>query len=409
MKLSGFFLPEEEDIHAMETLISLMNRMGLGAKFALNALLLTVPAALLGAAEVWPQHKHNLLILTGVSGGMALAFTLAFFLSVRRALDKLNHAVKSMAAGDLSARSQIESSDGFGALALNFNEMARETGRLIKEVHGATDEVASAARELTSAASRVVSGATAQCELAVDSTQAVEEMRSSVEQVAEAARLSREIAEKSEAMAENGTAVVDEAGSEMERIRASMVKLETLVLSMGENSDEIGNIVNVIRDIADQTNLLALNAAIEAARAGEQGRGFAVVADEVRKLAERTTNATVQISGMIDGILQQIDGTVHGMQEGRAQAEQGVILARRAGEALESIREGGHQTMDRVRAIAEATATQTAASRQAVASMEEIAKRAAENNAASDEAAAVAGHLESLASNLRASVQRFRI
>jgi methyl-accepting chemotaxis protein len=393
----------------METLISLISRMGLRLKFGLNALLLAVPTGLLAAVEIWPQHKTNLLILTGVSACMALVFTLAFFLSVRRALNTLNHAVRSMTAGDLSARSQIESSDGFGTLALNFNEMARETGRLIKEVHGATDEVASAARELTSAASRVVSGATVQCELAVSSTQAVEEMRSSVEQVAEAARLSREIAETSEALAESGTAVVDEAGSEMERIRASMVKLETLVLSMGENSDEIGNIVNVIREIADQTNLLALNAAIEAARAGEQGRGFAVVADEVRKLAERTTNATVQISGMIDGILQQIDGTVHGMQEGRAQAEQGVILARRAGEALDSIREGGHQTMDRVRAIAAATATQTAASRHAVTSMEEIARRAAENNAASDEAAAVAGHLENLASNLRASVQRFRI
>jgi methyl-accepting chemotaxis protein len=188
-----------------------------------------------------------------------------------------------------------------------------------------------------------------------------------------------------------------------------MVRLETLVVSMGENSDEIGNIVSVIREIADQTNLLALNAAIEAARAGEQGRGFAVVADEVRKLAERTTGATVQIGGMIEGILQQIEGAVHGMQEGRAQAEQGVILASRAGEALSSIRDGSHQTMGRVRAIADATATQTAASRQAVTSMEEIARRAAENNAASDEAAAVAGHLEALASNLRASVQRFRI
>ena len=393
----------------METLISLMNRMGLGLKFGLNALLLAMPLALLAGVEIWPQHKLNLQILAGVGGSMALVFTLAFFLSIRRALDTINHAVKSMAAGDLSARSQVESSDGFGALALNFNEMARETGRLIKEVHGATDEVASAARELTSAASRVVSGATAQCELAVNSTQAVEEMRSSVEQVAEAARLSREIAETSEALAESGTAVVDEAGSEMERIRASMVKLEALVLSMGENSDEIGNIVNVIREIADQTNLLALNAAIEAARAGEQGRGFAVVADEVRKLAERTTGATVQISGMIDGILQQIEGAVHGMQEGRAQAEQGVVLAGRAGVALSSIRDGSHQTMDRVRAIAEATAIQTAASRQAVTSMEEIARRAAENNAASDEAAAVAGHLETLASNLRASVQRFRI
>jgi methyl-accepting chemotaxis protein len=392
----------------METLISLMYRIGLGPKFALNALLLALPAVLLGAVEVWPQQKTNLHILSGVGAGMALMFTTAFFLSIRRALAILNHAVKSMASGDLSARSQVESIDGFGALSLNFNDMARETGRLIKEVHGATDEVASAARELTSAASRVVTGVSVQCELAVSSTQAVEEMRTSVEQVAEAARLSREIAETSEALAISGTAVVDEAGSEMERIRASMVKLEALVLSMGENSDEIGNIVNVIREIADQTNLLALNAAIEAARAGEQGRGFAVVADEVRKLAERTTGATVQISGMIDGILKQIDGAVHGMQEARAQAEQGVVLAGRAGEALSSIRDGSHQTMDRVRAIAEATSTQTAASRHAVASMEEIARRAAENNAASDEAAAVAGHLEALASSLRGSVQRFR-
>jgi methyl-accepting chemotaxis protein len=326
----------------METLISLMYRIGLGPKFALNALLLALPAVLLGAVEVWPQQKTNLHILSGVGAGMALMFTTAFFLSIRRALAILNHAVKSMASGDLSARSQVESIDGFGALSLNFNDMARETGRLIKEVHGATDEVASAARELTSAASRVVTGVSVQCELAVSSTQAVEEMRTSVEQVAEAARLSREIAETSEALAISGTAVVDEAGSEMERIRASMVKLEALVLSMGENSDEIGNIVNVIREIADQTNLLALNAAIEAARAGEQGRGFAVVADEVRKLAERTTGATVQISGMIDGILKQIDGAVHGMQEGRAQAEQGVVLAGRArfGATLQDI--GGY-------------------------------------------------------------------
>lgn len=393
----------------METLISLMHRMSLGQKFCLSTLLLALPGSFILVVQWWPQYQFNLYILAGVAAAIALFMTLAFFLSIRRALNTLNHAVKCMTAGDLSARSQIESSDGFGSLSLNFNEMARETGRLIKEVHGATDEVASAARELTSAAARVVSGATAQCNLAVDSTKAVEEMRASVEQVAEAASLSREIAEKSEHLAESGTEVVDEAGNEMERIRASMVKLEALVLSMGENSDEIGNIVNVIREIADQTNLLALNAAIEAARAGEQGRGFAVVADEVRKLAERTTSATVKISGMIDGILQQIGGTVHGMQEGRAQAEQGVILAKRAGDALGSIREGGHLTMDRVRAIAEATKTQTAASRQAVSSMEEIAKRAAENNAASDEAAAVAGHLETLASNLRTSVQRFRI
>jgi methyl-accepting chemotaxis protein len=393
----------------METLISLMHRMNLGQKFGLSVLLLASPGFFLLASQHWPAHQANFQILAGVSATLAACFMLAFYLATQRALDGINQAVKNMASGDLSARSQIESQDGFGSLARNLNDMARETSRLIKEVFGATDEVASAARELSTAASRVVSGANAQCDLAIASTQSVEKMRASVEQVAEAARLSREIAEQSEHLAESGAEIVHSAGHEMERIRASMIDLESLVISMGQNSDDIGNIVNVIREIADQTNLLALNAAIEAARAGEQGRGFAVVADEVRKLAERTTAATVQISSMIDVILSQIDGAVTGMQQGRTQAEQGVVLANQAGEALDRIRNGSHMTMDRVRAIAEATGEQTFASHQAVSSMGEIANRAAENNASSDEAAQVASHLEKLAVNLRASVQRFRI
>lgn len=389
--------------------IGLMQRIDLAGKFIFSTLLLLIPCLLLALAGYRPMMAQTFLLLAALSGIVAVYFQYALYASIREALLSLLQATRASATGDLTARSVIDSQDGFGQLAYSLNNTARETGRLIKEVDGATEEVASAATELTVAAARVVAGANAQAILAASSTLALEDMRSSAEHVAESARLSQDIAEESERLATNGAAIVHAAGEEMARIETSMKEIAILVASMGKRSDQIGGIVSVIKGIAEQTNLLALNAAIEAARAGEQGRGFAVVADEVKKLAERTAGATGEISGMISNILQEIEATVIGMDNGRKQAESGLQLAREAEQALESIRTGAHSTMDRVRNIAAATEQQTRTSLQAVNGMTEIARKSQENNAASNEAAAVARHLEGLSSGLRSSLQRFKV
>jgi methyl-accepting chemotaxis protein len=389
--------------------IGLMHRLRLKNKFSLSVLLLLAPAALIYLREWLPQFSQPLLVIAAFTLALGLIAFLALYLSIRNANENILTAVKAMAEGDLAARSNLDTPDEFGLVSVRLNEMARETGRLIKDVHAAAEEVASASSELAAAASRVVAGANAQNALSEKSTLSMQHMQSSASQVAEAAERSQAIAEKAGQLSENGTTIVKAAGDEMQRIQGSMIRLTELVSSMGQRSDEIRGIVDVIRGIADQTNLLALNAAIEAARAGEAGRGFAVVADEVRKLAERTSNATGEIGGMILGILDEISAAVAGMEEGRQQAESGVRMAIEAAEALQSIREGAHSTMDRVRAIADATQEQTRNSHEAVQSMADIASMAQENTAASHEAASVSQYLETLASDLRLSVQRFKI
>ena len=389
--------------------IGLMHRLRLKNKFRLCAFLLLLPTAILYARQYAPQWADELLALAAMTALVGLMFFLTLYHASKQSIETILAAVKAMADGDLSARSNLDSSDEFGLVSIRLNEMARETGRLIKDVHAAADEVASASSELAAAAARVVAGADAQNLLSQKSTLSMQHMQASVSQVAEAASLSQAIAEQSETLSEDGTTIVHAAGDEMQRIQNSMIRLTELVSSMGQRSGEIRGIVDVIRGIADQTNLLALNAAIEAARAGEHGRGFAVVADEVRKLAERTTNATGEIGGMIVGILEEIEATVAGMEQGRQQAETGVQMAEQAAAALRKIRDGAHSTMDRVRAIANATLEQTRSSNEAVQSMADIAGMAHENTAASNEAASVSKYLETLASELRLSVQRFQI
>lgn len=389
--------------------IGFMYRISLPGKFIFCSLLLLLPGLLFSLAPQWAEIERTLQALAGLLVIVALYFQFALYASVQLSLQSLLLAIRATASGDMTARSSLDSKDNFGQVAFSLNDMVRITGRLIKEVDGATAEVASAATELSKAAARVAAGANVQGELAALSSLSMTEMRESAEHVTAAAKLSQTIAEESEAAAENGVTIVHAAGKEMARIESSMTDISKLVSSMGERSDQIEGIVKIIREVADQTNLLALNAAIEAARAGEQGRGFAVVADEVRKLAERTSKATSDISGMISSILQEINEAVSGMEKGRGQAESGLKLAREAEQALQSIRGGAHDTMDRVRSIASATEQQTRASLQVERAIAEITSKSLENTASSSEAASVAQHLEGLASGLRASLHRFKV
>jgi methyl-accepting chemotaxis protein len=385
-------------------------RRTLKTKFALVGSLLTLPLALLAIARQvaepqaqWLQDGAWLLASIG------LYLFIALYLATAATADELLKTVRRLAEGDLAARAAVDGQDELARVGRRLNEMARENGRLITGVHGTAEEVASAASELAQAAQRVLEGAAAQDTLAAVTAGAMGQIRSSVQEIAARAQETEAIADRSEAQAKDGGAVVAAAGAEMSRIRASVADLAELVGSLGLRSGEIGGIVEVIREIADQTNLLALNAAIEAARAGEQGRGFAVVADEVRKLAERTSEATVQIGAVIGLIRSEIDTAVGRMDEGRQQAERGVELAAQAAAALDSIRAGARSTLERIHAIAAATSQQSEASAHAGGNMAQIAERAHSNNAASGEAATVANYLDELASGLRGTVRRFKL
>ncbi|MDR3410659.1 MAG: methyl-accepting chemotaxis protein, partial [Formivibrio sp.] len=317
--------------------------------------------------------------------------------------------VQRLAEGDLLARVAVDGRDELAKVARRLNEMARENGRLIADVRGAAEEVASAATELATASGNVQKGAAAQSEISNASAGVMEQIRGNVASVAASAKDTEIIADHSEGLVQDGVGVVGQAGAEMAGLCDSVSHLSQLIGSLGVRSSEIGGIVGVIRGIADQTNLLALNAAIEAARAGEQGRGFAVVADEVRKLAERTSGATAEISRMIEAIRTEINTTVLRMDEGRAKAERGVSLAQQAALSLAGIREGVHRTREQICSIAAATNEQSDASCHAVSNMALIATKAQENHAASSEAVAVARYLEELSSGLRGAVLRFKI
>jgi methyl-accepting chemotaxis protein len=220
-------------------------------------------------------------------------------------------------------------------------------------------------------------------------------------QVSQNATETAGISETSSDLSAEGMTIVHNASAEMERISTSVTQSAQVVYALGERSKAISGIVQTIREIADQTNLLALNAAIEAARAGEQGRGFAVVADEVRKLAERTSKATGEIGQMIGAIQGETQSAIVSIEAGTGQARNGADLAKQAASSLERINSGARVTMEKVDAIASAVAQQSRTGHTIADHVTRIRQMAESNSAAAGKALGEASQLDYLAANLK--------
>ncbi len=318
-------------------------------------------------------------------------------------------ASELMSNGHLGKKADVSGNDEIGKLAASFNSMSQNIRDVIRDISQAADQIASASEELSSTAEQMSRGMQIQTTQTSQIASAMEEMSATVLEVAKNAQGATSSAKEATSTAQKGGDVVDKTVNGMQRIAATVQESARTIGELGKSSDQIGEIVTVIYDIADQTNLLALNAAIEAARAGEQGRGFAVVADEVRKLAERTTKATKEIATMIKNIQKETEGAVAVMEAGTRQVNEGVDLASQAGAALRNIIAAVDKVNDMITQIAGATEEQSSAAEEISSSIEGIASVTKEAASGSQQTTAAGQDLARMATKLQAMVKQFKI
>ncbi len=335
-----------------------------------------------------------------------------FFLARVFILAKLDSMVAEVSkitlARDLTARLE-ESPDEIGELAKGFNFFLEEFQALLHNVAQATSSVHNTSAELVEASRKMESDALQQQQQTDQVATAVEEMNSTVLKVVHNSSSASDFVTEASQVAMEGGDIVRQTIDGINRIATSVDDSTQIISTLGENSNKIGQIISVIEGIAEQTNLLALNAAIEAARAGEQGRGFAVVADEVRSLAKRTSDATSEIAGMIHAIQGDTKSAVTAMANGTSQVEDGVDLANKAGASLERIVEVVGNVTDMVRQIANAAEEQSAFAGEINQNITTVAEISRKTTRISQKSASDNKALTEQVSELEQQVSQFRL
>lgn len=366
----------------------------------------------LPTAPVYSAIYHNLLVSFLVFLPVTVLILIILYLinarNIFNRLEKVSSSLQLIAAGDFTVRMKVSNDDEVGALEKATNKMTADVNDALMVVTDSIASIASTAAELSSNAETIARGAIEQSEQVAATASAVEEVSSTVVEVAHNAANVSKSAEEASSSVSQGHSLVEETRNMMEQIASTVSESAVTVRKLGESSEQIGQIIQVIDDIADQTNLLALNAAIEAARAGEHGRGFAVVADEVRKLAEKTVKATQEIADMIQSIQADTGGAVAGMHEGVMQVENGTRKAEEAKEALDIIMNNVNNVSNEVTMIARATDEQASATEMMARSIENISHVTGENSMASQETAQAVEQLSQLASELQGLIHRFK-
>ena len=311
--------------------------------------------------------------------------------------------------GDLTKRLNVERSDEIGELADWFNRFVDKLHDLIAQVRQNTDEVACASSQINATSTQLATGAEEQTTQAGDVATAVQEMTAAIVENSQNATRSAEIAKQASSKATEGSEAMKATLEGMEEIVMSTAKAGDIVDSLSNRADQIGDIIAVINDIADQTNLLALNAAIEAARAGEQGRGFAVVADEVRKLAERTTKATAEISETIEAIQKDTREASDSMGTARSVVNQGKDTAIKTEEVLRGIIGSVAKALDIITQIAVASEQMSSGAEEISSNVEAISRVTQESASGAGQMAVTADQLTQQTERLRNLVNRFKL
>jgi methyl-accepting chemotaxis protein len=365
-------------------------------------------------SEVYSPIRKNIAVLFVVDA-VVLVLSLLLILwitgSITQPLARLNDAMKALTSGngDLTLRLRADSGDEIGQIAGSFNTFMEQLHKMLSQIGITSSRLASAADTLHSTAERIATGAEEVTAQASTVATAGEEMSATSGDIAQNCLMAAEGAQRASQTAQKGAEVVEKTVEVMGQIAAKVQESARTVESLGARSDQIGAIIGTIEDIADQTNLLALNAAIEAARAGEQGRGFAVVADEVRALAERTTRATREIGEMIKAIQNETKGAVAVMEQGVYQVEAGTTEAGRSGVALQDILQQINDVAMQVNQIATAAEEQTATTGEISNNMHQITEVVQQTSNGAHESASASAELSGIAEELQLLVRQFKL
>ena len=354
--------------------------------------------------------ERFMLITLGAAIVILLVLAVFFVRSITSPLEGLRRAIVSVAASnDFTQRVGVQGKDEIAQTAGAFNRLLESIQDSLREVLGNAENIAASSEQASSASQQAANSSESQSEAATSMAAAIEEMTVSISHIGASAQDTLSRAREAGNAADQGAKIIAQTHAEMDKIADTVAQATKAIEKLSQESSNISTILQVIKDVADQTNLLALNAAIEAARAGEQGRGFAVVADEVRKLAERTTASTNAIGKLVVSMQSSGHDAVSWMTSVNQQVSIGKQLSDSTVGHIDGIRNSSQQVVAAVTDISEALNEQSATAQSIAQQVETVARLSETNNATAKETETISANLDRLSSSLKAATGKFQV
>ncbi len=391
----------------------ILNRMSYFTKICSFVAISIIPTVLLSwliiSGNTDADTRLTIFILSGITIVLFTYFSIAYYLTIQNIITQISTTLGEMSKGNMTARLHVDSQDEMGEIGVAFNHMVEKFEALVQQITSATSQLAAASEEMATVARNAHGTIERQRRETEQVATAMNEMTATVQEVASNATSAASAASSADAEAKGGKTIVMQSSTAIQQLAEDVDRASQAIHQLEEDTTNIGTVLDVIKGIAEQTNLLALNAAIEAARAGEQGRGFAVVADEVRTLASRTQKSTQEIQLTIERLQTGARNAVQVMEQGRSQAQSGVQQAKNAATSLEAITQSVTTINEMNAMIASAAEEQTSVAEEINKNIVNISQLSHDTAGAAEQTTAASHELSKLATQLQSLVNQFKL